>query len=149
MAKPPPGLLSGVTSFLGDFDQCLSVKSPETANEEFTGQYCLLRPILPLPDIHKYSSDKDEHLIGETKMLNYLASYNLDNYVQTNPVLKFIEHMKTRNGRVMNLALCLPSLCSPASLEKSFNRSKFSLLHYWQCFRLSPETHACVHLINP
>ena len=113
MAKPPPGLLSGVTSFLGDYDQCLSVKSPENANEEFNGQYCLLRPILPLPDVRKYTGATDENLIGETKLLNYLASYNLDRYVKTNPVLKFIEHMKTRNGRVMNLAICLPDLCSP------------------------------------
>ena len=123
MAKPPPGLLSGVTSFLGDFDQCLSVKSPETASEEFSGQYCLLRPILPLPDV-KHTGSSDESLIGETKLLNYLASYNLDRYVQTNPVLKFIEHMKTHKGRVMNLAICLPDLCSPKQLEKSFNRRK-------------------------
>ena len=124
MEKPPPGLLSGVTSFLGDFDQCLSVKSPETANEEFGGQYCLLRPILPLPDI-RYTGDNDENLISETKLLNYLTAYNLDRYVETNPVLKFLEYMKAHKGRVMNLAICLPDLCSPKQLEKSFNKCKY------------------------
>lgn len=124
MAKPPPGLLSGVTSFLGDFDQCLSVKSPETATEEFNGQYCLLRPILPLPDVRKYTGDSDENLISETKLMNHLSAYNLDRYVHTNPILKFIEHMKTHNGRVLNFAICLPDLCSPKQLEKSFNRRK-------------------------
>lgn len=124
MAKPPPGLLSGVTSFLGDFDQCLSVSSPDTASEEFKGQYCLLRPILPLPEIKRYSGAADEGLIRETKLLNYLAAYQLDGYVETNPVLKFIEHMKTIDGRVLNFGLCIPNLCSPGQLEKSFNKRK-------------------------
>lgn len=117
--------MSGVTSFLGDFEQCISVRSPETASEEFSGQYCLLRPLLPMPDVRRYTGDTDENLIGETKILNYLAAYSLDGYVQTNPVLKFLEHLKTHNGRVFNLAICLPDLCSPKQLEKSFNKCKF------------------------
>lgn len=116
--------MSGVGSFLGDFDQCLSARSPETASEEFGGQYCLLRPILPLPSLRRYSGQADEELVGETKLMTYLANYQLDKYVQTNPVLKFIEHMKSINGRVLNLGVCLPDLCSPKQLEKSFNKRR-------------------------
>lgn len=124
MAKPPPGLLSGVTSFLGDFDQCISLASPESAVDPFHGQYCLLRPILPLPAIKKYLGESDEDLIKETKILSYLATYNVDHYVKTNPVLKFIEHMRSLNGRTLNIAICIPDLCSPKQLEKSLNRRK-------------------------
>lgn len=122
MAKPPPGLLSGVTSFLGDFDQCISVTSPESTSEPFHGQYCLLKPVLPLPTMKKYLGESDENLINETKIMDYLATYKLDNYVKTNPVLKFIERMRSINGRVLNIALCVPDLCSSKQLEISFNR---------------------------
>lgn len=123
MAKPPAGLLSGVTSFLGDFDQCLSITSPESAPEEFNGQYCVLRPILPVPEIRRYLGQSDEELMQETKIISFLANYQVDQYVHTNPVLKFIEHIKSIKGRVLNFGLCVPDLCAPKQLEKSFNRS--------------------------
>ena len=37
MFKPPDGLMTGKTTFLGDYDECLDVQ----ADDEFKGQYCL------------------------------------------------------------------------------------------------------------
>lgn len=46
-AKIPSGLLSGNINQLGDFDQCLSVRSP---NNEFSGKYCLAYVQISVPD---------------------------------------------------------------------------------------------------
>lgn len=130
MAKPSASILSGVTSFLGDFDQCLSLKSSEESSEEFKGQYCLLRPILPLPSLpRQYYGPSDESLLVETKWLDYLVNYNLHRYFSINPTLKVIEHLRLVGGRLFNVGICVPDTCPPDQLERSLNKRKFVAEH--------------------
>lgn len=128
MAKPPSGILSGISSLFGDFEQCLAVKSPETATEDFAGQYCLLQPIIPLPDVRHMSFKKHDNQIGESKILHYLSALNLDRYARINAVYKYIEFMKLNQGRLLDIAICLPNTCSPKQVESSINKLLYPLI---------------------
>ena len=46
---PSPGLLEGLTSDFGDFDECLDSRTPEHMRKQFEGKYCLLNIKLPIP----------------------------------------------------------------------------------------------------
>lgn len=52
-AKLPSGILNGNLNQLGDFDMCLSA-APELNN--FSGQYCLARVMVLVPNIFQFMS---------------------------------------------------------------------------------------------
>ncbi|OTF81923.1 hypothetical protein BLA29_004489, partial [Euroglyphus maynei] len=110
--KIPSGLMSGVSSFLGSFDQCLSIESPSSLAESYTGQYCTVKPLLPLPTTDRAYHYDQSHRSPDPqveRLMRFYAAYNVQHYFQRNPALKFVELMKSKKGRVTNFGLCLPS----------------------------------------
>ena len=53
----PIGITDGTLGSLGDFDECLSVRSGDQINPSFVGQYCSPKFSLPLNLSTEYSSD--------------------------------------------------------------------------------------------
>ena len=121
--KIPSGLMNGVSSFLGSFDECLSIESPSTLSESYTGQYCTVKPLLPLPATEMVNHyDRSDPQVE--RLLRFYAAYNVQHYFQMNPALKFVELMKSKKGRVTNFGLCLPSTCDGRQLEIALNKCK-------------------------
>ncbi|KAH9423552.1 hypothetical protein DERP_003833 [Dermatophagoides pteronyssinus] len=125
--KIPSGLMNGVSSFLGSFDECLSIESPSTLSESYTGQYCTVKPLLPLPATEMVNHyDRSDPQVE--RLLRFYAAYNVQHYFQMNPALKFVELMKSKKGRVTNFGLCLPSTCDGRQLEIALNKFLYPII---------------------
>lgn len=112
------GFQQGMFVSLGEFDQCLEIESDPTENPNIIyGQYCLLKPVVPLPE----NFNQDEP-IAETRMPRVRKFLN-DEYIDTYMGLyKFMQRTFLRVG------LCLPHKCERQSVENAINRSKLLLV---------------------
>lgn len=93
----PIGLAVGTHSSLGDFDECIEVKSGTDIKHQFVGQYCVPKFQLPFDFNIEYSNDTF--------------------YYKSLPALK----------RIMPLisnAFCIPSTCSPKDFKYILTKSK-------------------------
>ncbi|KAH9491201.1 hypothetical protein DERF_015932 [Dermatophagoides farinae] len=106
------GFQQGMFVSLGEFDQCLEIESDPTENPNIIyGQYCLLKPVVPLPE----NFNQDEP-IAETRMPRVRKFLN-DEYIDTYMGLyKFMQRTFLRVG------LCLPHKCERQSVENAINR---------------------------
>ena len=119
MGKIPTGIVEGTLAHFGEFDQCLEIKE-ETSN--IRGQYCLAKFILPYPSMETHQPNMS--LYGHDHyryMVNFLRTYNLDNYFT---VAKFIELLNNQKGATLRLGVCFPSACSPEEFEGLINQGK-------------------------
>lgn len=119
--------MNGVSSFLGSFDECISIENPSSLSESYTGQYCAVKPLLPLPATEvAYNYDQQQSSDQQIeRLMRFYTAYNVQHYFQTNPVLKFVELMKSNKGRVTNFGICLPSTCNARQLEIALNKCEF------------------------
>ena len=46
--RMPIGVIAGSFSAIGDYEQCLAVKSPSSKQNQFVGQYCMAKMELPI-----------------------------------------------------------------------------------------------------
>lgn len=119
--------MSGIGSYLGNFDQCISIQNPASSSENYKGQYCLVKPILPLPEKIIVEEQSEHLLANQTERIFRLASrYNAEKYFKLNPITKFIEIIKSNRGRMTNFAICLPDACQSAKLEIALNKCNFN-----------------------
>ena len=127
MGKLPSGLMSGVVSSFGDYDQCLAIESPETNVTENTiyGKYCLVRPYIPYPAF------KELEELGEIGFLNKETNELIKSKSEEN--LNLIKLLITYNIiakklYLFHLGFCIPSQCSANDLKNVLNKSKSNKL---------------------
>jgi hypothetical protein len=121
MGSLPNGILEGVYSDFGNYDECLDTSSPESSEESLIeGQYCILRAILPFPKVNSYEKEVFDHQIIKSAK-KWLKDYDLEKLVA---IGKMITGLNLLNGTVYRLGLCIPSTCSAKEVENSVNQSK-------------------------
>ena len=114
---PSPGLLEGLTSDFGDFDECLDSKTPEHTRKQFEGKYCLLNIKLPYPDI-----DPNNDLPLDNKLFEY---YHME---KISTVRALTEGLHEMNGTIFNLGICMPSVCTPDEISAVLNKGDTKVL---------------------
>lgn len=118
MGRIPSGILDGVTTSFGEYDECLSIESPEYDNDKskFYGQYCLMKPVLPLPSLDP-----------NAKMNTYFTSKNNnesnDNNWETEILPKLILFNNITNKDLFRIGICFPSWCKPNDMQTAINKS--------------------------
>lgn len=101
MSMFPPGLLSGTTTELGDFDQCQSVQA-SYHKTNFVGKYCLATVNLPRQKLFD-SLDIDQSKLQYKWMKKVIEKWhNNDNYYS------------------LASAVCFPSLCHETEIREIF-----------------------------
>ncbi|KAF8782169.1 O-acyltransferase like protein like [Argiope bruennichi] len=102
--KPSGGLMEGTSTALGDYDECLDVRSP--AGYPVTGEYCLLEikppgSIVDAMKEYQVNKERTNHSIANTKsFIGFLQK------VRTNP-----DHV------IFRLGICVPSSCSEKAIQ--------------------------------
>jgi hypothetical protein len=121
---PPSGLLEGVLSSFGEYEECLNIKSPPDENKSILkGQYCLTKVILPYPAKDSYRNGEpayQEYGIG----LQYAQEWNIQHM---NTVEDKIQRLNIIEGIIYRLGICIPSVCTAQEFETALNRSKFEI----------------------
>lgn len=113
----PPGLMEGVFSSFGQYNECLDVVN--TQGLKFRGQYCLAK--FPLPFLHPVIKRGDQNAseISEFK-INFQKKLHLDNNLMK--LVQAINYFKTSYYR---FGVCIPSVCNPKEINRALNKSEF------------------------
>jgi hypothetical protein len=119
MGSIPNGILEGVFSDFGNYDECLDTSSPESSEESLIeGQYCILKVILPFPKVNSYGKAVfDNEIVKSVK--NFLK--DLEMLVAIGKMTTVLNYF---NGIIYRLGLCIPSTCSAKEVENSINQSE-------------------------
>jgi hypothetical protein len=112
------GILEGVYSDFGNYDEYLDTSSPESSEESLIeGQYCILKAILPFPEVNSYGKEVfDNEIIKSAK--NFLKDLGKHATIEI-----IITGLNLLNGTFYRLVLCIPSTCSAKEVENSINQS--------------------------
>jgi hypothetical protein len=107
------GILDGVFSSLGEFDECLDIESPKSSdNPVIKGKYCLLKPIIPVPKVGSFR-------IGD-KRPNFSIEW-LENRIEDKYINSMIETFEFLNRTIFRFGICIPSTCSQTEVENAIN----------------------------
>ena len=119
---PPSGFAEGVLSDFGEYDECLSVKSPETEHKDtvISGRYCLMKIILPYPN--KEDMMNDQILNEEIKIDPKFKANEID--LQRLTLKTIVETLNIVSGTIYRMGVCMPSTCAPEEIEDIVNKSK-------------------------
>jgi len=129
--KIPEGILSGHINFLGDFDECLAVRSPLQEANPFRGKYCLIYVIPKVDDQQGTLGSKWQQVqSGEHSVENLLVSstyYSIVSVSRENiwgnvkhaiiPICRPLQKLLSIAGNaelplIPSLGTCLPSSCA-------------------------------------
>jgi len=117
----PSGILDGVYSNFGDFDECLEISSPIKSKEPtIEGKYCLMKIIVPFPKSYSYEGEEKKNRL--TEIMKIVLKNNELKKLLT--IGKMINGMNIMNGSTFHLGICIPSNCNPKEVENSINQSK-------------------------
>ncbi|UXI21697.1 hypothetical protein NH340_JMT07640 [Sarcoptes scabiei] len=102
----------------GDFDGCLSIDAEDDEHSPreifFTGQYCLVQLLLPMPPVTKFLKLRIyEKIFDFDKISIDNRSTFVKNYLQNSPLFY---------SNPPSYGLCLPSVCSSNELEIAINQ---------------------------
>lgn len=110
------GFQQGKFASLGEFDQCLEIKGAESDEREpIYGQYCLIRPVVPVPEDTTIRKDETIAHLDVPEVNRFLN----DRYLQT-----YLGLYKFYKGALLQFGLCLPHQCKPANVEAAINQRK-------------------------
>jgi hypothetical protein len=124
--KIPSGLIEGVSSMFGEYDQCLDIESNPTENysQIIRGKYCLATPDIKFPSFEelkrnfsiKFLTNKTNHLLNEIlrQKINTIKLLMANN----NYLSKFT---------LFRFGLCIPSNCEAKHIERAINRGQYWL----------------------
>lgn len=107
MGGIPSGVLEGVLSSIGQYNECLEIASPVDSPLPIKGQYCLAKPIIPFP----------ERGLRRDEPIDNIFSIP-DQYID-----EAIDLLYLLNGSLINVGLCLPSTCSASDVQVVVNQS--------------------------
>ncbi|KAI1283735.1 Nose resistant to fluoxetine protein 6 [Halotydeus destructor] len=110
----PEGLAEAVGAHFGQYDQCLSIQTPNTVDRKsaFKGQYCLFEVVFPLP---AHATKPKRLPLNETMSGTWFGSSWAENY-------SFLYYSSLTG------AICFPSTCSGQEMEQLIN-SELSTLN--------------------
>ena len=115
----PAGLLSGTTTELGDFDQCLSVAG-KYAEDSFVGKYCFATVNIPRKELFR-------------------RDYNFS-YIQPEWMSHVIEKWHYNdNYYALATALCFPSVCHQQEIRDILLKCLFLFLFHLSSYFLHPD----------
>jgi hypothetical protein len=113
---PPSGILEGIVTDFGDYDQCLAIKPNEMIGES---QYCLVDISLPLPKpmpIH-------QNIFHKVNVLPQFVNKSENNvFVELSKDASFFYWIFIRLG------ICAPNLCNSHDLKELAQNSEYTLL---------------------
>ena len=101
----PAGILSGTTTELGDFDQCLSVASKYN-NDKFVGKYCFGTVNIPRNELFQRNFN-----------FSYLEPKWIGDYVE--------KWHYNDNYYAIATALCFPSICHQDEIRQILLQCKY------------------------
>lgn len=124
------GFLQGQISSFGEFQNCLSIKSPLlNSNRHIYGRYCQLQFQSLLPPLKKYHPQfetefrSSETFISLEKLSKRL---NLDKYMSKK--MKFVkfasEFDRLHGSKYLRYGVCFPHTCTSVDIARLLNRSK-------------------------
>ena len=109
-------MLRGSLTNLGQYDECLSIKSPIYNDEQIQqikGKYCLANLILPLPEFVSYNHtdfQRGDSIVSESDQHNMRLLFDTLN-----------QFMKT----LYQFGICIPNSCKAEDVEKVLNKCMF------------------------
>ena len=110
-------MLEGCLSSVGDYEECLNIKSPveqvsasQLQSAIFSGQYCWAKPVIPHPDRGTYR-------IGDNLAKDRFG-------LPAKLVDEIVDILYLFNGSFFNIGLCIPSTCSATEIENAINTGK-------------------------
>src|SRR5699024_8453092 len=84
------------------------------------GQYCLIKPIIPVPD--KFKRKEGEVMANSSiEQVNKLLN---DEYIET-----YIELFKLLKNTILRFGVCIPDKCNPVDVENAINKCMHCLCH--------------------
>jgi hypothetical protein len=154
-AWPSSGQLEIAGLPMGDYDQCLQIKSPQVKDKStIKGQYCSLAlPLTILPSKGSYIVGEPIDDYIETLITNYLnstfhtkASEDNQKYITSDgrfklmpnrieEVLLYYEYAAKLKGGI-TVGLCLPLNCRPKDMENAINKCEINFFILKENFKL-------------
>lgn len=119
--KIPSGVTEGVSSFFGDYDQCLNIQSTHSDSNShlFQGKYCLASPQLAFPSFEvlhsnitiKFLNNKTNLLLNKVvkRKMNTIKLFMANNFYIT----KFT---------FFRYGFCIPSNCEAKHIQNAINK---------------------------
>lgn len=145
-AHIPSGLMSGVMSSFGEFEQCIGIRSGvqnEDSGRRIYGKYCPVQMRLPTPKLDQFNPSFEAILNADprVKMVKEMALKFQPEDIQLKDVkaeprlfmgFKLAQAM-SELGEVMRGAVgfygtCFPASCSAKDIEQLFNFSKLKTI---------------------
>lgn len=127
MGKIPSGLLDGALSSVGNYKQCLNIKSPPSAENDdrtiITGKYCLAKPIIPHPDRN------DNRRFRSINQKSPSSSSAFNPGIPDRFLDELSDFLYLFNGSLINIGICLPATCSANEIEHTFNSIFYPLIN--------------------
>ena len=111
----PPGVFSGTTTELGDFDQCLSINGAFNKSQ-FVGKYCLATVNLPRDD----------------KFQTFALNRSVLKHEWLGDALEMWYH--NDNFYAPASAVCFPSICHESEIKHILMECKFVCLFSFDTF---------------
>lgn len=112
------GFAEGKFVSLGEFDQCLAVQSDPkvtVSGKRINGQYCLIKPVLPIPE--KIPVNRNAVANSTVESVNVFLN---DEYLEM-----YLELYKDAMRKTpLRYGVCLPAQCKPEDVEKAINYCK-------------------------
>ena len=130
-----------IGSNFGEYDECISIESTiEPEKPTIRGQYCFVKPSLPLPKSNSYRSGEPidnyleemiKKLINSSEKLKSRIpkEYDINNYTLTE---ESIEKVLSIGDIIANMSfpgypigICIPTTCKPQDIENAINKCKY------------------------
>lgn len=122
----PSGLLDGLFTSVGEYEECLHIVSPDYKLNGIQGQYCLAKVALPFLN-PSYDSSAYDHSAETTLKRSFIEHLNL-NYDELNNKLKMLQLTNMFNESYFRVGICFPSTCTAVELARVVNKCKCFLV---------------------
>ena len=119
---PPSGFAEGVFSDFGEYEECLSIESPDIKRfPTVKGKYCLARLILPFP---VSNGEGVPNLTEVSSIIDMMGMSELNQIT----IDDLVNLLNVFNGITFNLGICIPSICDPEEVQDMLNKSETIIL---------------------
>jgi hypothetical protein len=119
--KIPSGLIEGVSSIFGEYDQCLDIESSpsETDSQLIRGKYCLATPDIKFPSFQEL--EQNFSLKYLTNKTNDLLNGILKRKINTIKLL-MSNNFYVSKFTLFRFGICIPSNCEAKDIERAINK---------------------------
>lgn len=118
-------------SSYGEFEQCLSIKSPiiKNSGNRIYGRYCQLQMESPFPSFQKYNRKFESQFRSSSTFewfQNFIKRLNLENYLTKDlQIIKIVGELdRAFKGMTLQYGVCFPHTCTSLDIAWLFNKCK-------------------------